>query len=36
MHLQVPPINCPIFSLQGGIYARLKHYWGSNEERQQA
>jgi hypothetical protein len=36
MPLQAPPINGPIFALQGGIHARLKHYWGSNEERQQA
>jgi len=36
MLLQVPPINGPIFALQGGMHIGLKHYWGSNEEIQQA
>jgi hypothetical protein len=36
MLLQVPSINGLEFALQGGIHIRLKHYWGSNEERQQA
>jgi len=32
MHLQVPPINGPVFALQGGISVKLKHYRGSNEK----
>jgi hypothetical protein len=34
MHLQMPPINGLVFALQGGICAKLKHYWGSNDEQQ--
>jgi hypothetical protein len=35
MPLQAPPINGHVFALQGGIQGGFKHYWGSNEERQQ-